>query len=286
MRCSLEARPAAGARNYPARLPSDTRRLQSARRPGSAAPRRHVHVARTAHGADRRGFSGSSSILRRSRAMRMSMERSNGSHSRLRVSVSSRSRDSTWFGMLDEGLQQVELHRRERRSRGPRRRAAAAPRGRARSGRSRCAGSRPARRGGGAAALLHAAHHALEARAQLARVERLGDVVVGADLEADDAVDDVAGAGDHDDADVVALAQVAREREAVLAGQARRRAARRRARRARSAARIAAPLVGRVGRRSRARRGTRPASRGSSASSSTIRTAPCLMRSLRAGTVD
>ena len=67
---------------------------------------------------------------------------------------------------------------------------------------------------------LHPAQHALHAREQFARVEGLRDVVVGADLEPDDAVDDVARRRDHDDADVVALAQVARERQPVFAGQA------------------------------------------------------------------
>jgi hypothetical protein len=67
---------------------------------------------------------------------------------------------------------------------------------------------------------LDAAKNALQPRAQLARVERLGDVVVGADFEARHAVDHVARAGDHDDAELVALAQVARERQAVLARQA------------------------------------------------------------------
>ena len=68
-------------------------------------------------------------------------------------------------------------------------------------------------------ARLHAPQHALDAREQFARVEGLRDVVVGADLEPDDAVDDAAGAGHHDDADVVALAQEAREAQPVLARQ-------------------------------------------------------------------
>ena len=67
---------------------------------------------------------------------------------------------------------------------------------------------------------LDATHDALQPGAQLARVERLRDVVVGAHLEADDAVHDLARAGHHDDPEVVALAQVPREREAVLARQA------------------------------------------------------------------
>jgi hypothetical protein len=56
------------------------------------------------------------------------------------------------------------------------------------------------------------------ARQQLARIERLGDVVVRADLEAHDPVHDRGGGSHHHDGDVrVALAQVPREGEAVLA---------------------------------------------------------------------
>ncbi len=48
--------------------------------------------------------------------------------------------------------------------------------------------------------------------------ERLGEVVVGAHLEADDAIDVVALGGEHDDRDVVARrAQAPADREAVLA---------------------------------------------------------------------
>ena len=49
--------------------------------------------------------------------MRMSIERSNGSHSRLRVSVSSWSRDEHPVGVLDEHAQQVELHAGDRQLR-------------------------------------------------------------------------------------------------------------------------------------------------------------------------
>ena len=62
--------------------------------------------------------------------------------------------------------------------------------------------------------------HAFHAGEQLARVEGLGHVVVGADFEADDTIDHVVRAGDHDDAYVVALTQVTREREPVFARQA------------------------------------------------------------------
>jgi hypothetical protein len=71
-----------------------------------------------------------------------------------------------------------------------------------------------------ALARLHPPQHALDAGQQLARIERFRDVVVGADLEADDSVDDITRRGDHDDADVVALAQVTRECQAVFARHA------------------------------------------------------------------
>ena len=93
-----------------------------------------------------------------------------------------------------------------------------------RMARSRSSTRRPMRTrlvGCGRRRLAGAAQHALDARQQLARLERLGDVVVGAEFEADDAVDRLAGRGHHDDADLAAaLAQPARQREAVLAGQA------------------------------------------------------------------
>jgi hypothetical protein len=62
--------------------------------------------------------------------------------------------------------------------------------------------------------------HRLDAREQLAQVERLGDVVVGADLEADDLVDRVAAAGDDNQAALPVLAQLPGDREAILAWEA------------------------------------------------------------------
>src|SRR5271169_613416 len=62
--------------------------------------------------------------------------------------------------------------------------------------------------------------HALDPRQELARLERLGDVVVGAAFEPDDTIDGIAGGGDHDDPDAAApLAQPARQREPVLPRQ-------------------------------------------------------------------
>jgi len=60
---------------------------------------------------------------------------------------------------------------------------------------------------------------ALDAREQLARAERLRQVVVGAHLQADDAVDFLGARGEHDDRQARAGAQVAAQREAAVAGQ-------------------------------------------------------------------
>ena len=63
--------------------------------------------------------------------------------------------------------------------------------------------------------------HALHPRQELAQLDRLRNVVVGAGLQADHAVDRVGRGRHHDDADAPALlAQPARHRKAVLAGQA------------------------------------------------------------------
>ena len=64
------------------------------------------------------------------------------------------------------------------------------------------------------------AQHRMDARDQLARIERLAEVVVGAHLEADDPVDVLALRRQHDDRDVFAgAAQPPADREPVLAGQ-------------------------------------------------------------------
>ena len=61
-----------------------------------------------------------------------------------------------------------------------------------------------------------AAQHGADAREQLARAERLGEVVVGAELEAHHAVGLFRAAGEHDDRNRRFVAQRARERHAVL----------------------------------------------------------------------
>ena len=66
---------------------------------------------------------------------------------------------------------------------------------------------------------LHPAQHALDPGQQLAQIEGLRDVVVGAQLQADHPVDHVAGRGHHDDADLVVLSKIARQHQPVLSGQ-------------------------------------------------------------------
>ena len=61
--------------------------------------------------------------------------------------------------------------------------------------------------------------HGFDHGQQLAQVERLWQVVIGAHFEADDAVDNLAAAGQHDDPDAKILSQPAGEGQSVLAGQ-------------------------------------------------------------------
>ena len=111
-----------------------------------------------------------------------------------------------------EQREQVELLRRQRElARRPASRGVPARRPRARPTRSgRCsAGRGSARR-----------QHGPGCARQLAQAVRLDDVVVGAELEADDAVDLLAARGDDDDRHARALAQAAADLEAVDVGQA------------------------------------------------------------------
>jgi hypothetical protein len=145
------------------------------------------------------------------------MLRSKGSQSRFWVMFSNWSRDRTRFGMLDEHLQQVEFHPGQDQlvsplaKHPPRRHVEfeagnAQPRRRRRRERFRD--------------VPVPAQDALDPRQQLARLERLGHVVVGPDLEADDPVQRLCRARDHDDGDVELLADVPRQAQAVLAGHA------------------------------------------------------------------
>ena len=64
-----------------------------------------------------------------------------------------------------------------------------------------------------------AAQHALDARDELPRVERLRQVVVGADLEPDDLVDVLVAGGQHQDRDVRGLAHAPADLDPVDVGQ-------------------------------------------------------------------
>ena len=81
----------------------------------------------------------------------------------------------------------------------------------------------PRRRGAGGLGLgvagARPAQHRLDARHQLARAERLGQVVVGADREADDLVDLLGAGGQHQDVGVRELADPPADLQAVDAGQ-------------------------------------------------------------------
>jgi hypothetical protein len=61
--------------------------------------------------------------------------------------------------------------------------------------------------------------HSLDPGKQLARVERFGEVVVGARLETDDAIGVLGDRGQHDDRQRGSGAQAAAEAEVVLAGE-------------------------------------------------------------------
>jgi hypothetical protein len=68
--------------------------------------------------------------------------------------------------------------------------------------------------------LRRAAQQRLQTRKQLDHLERLGQVIVGAELQPDDLVDHLAARREHNDRRVnIALAQVAADVEAVFSGQ-------------------------------------------------------------------
>ena len=62
------------------------------------------------------------------------------------------------------------------------------------------------------------AQHRLHPGQQFPQIDRLGDIVVGPDLQSDHPVDYLGRPGQHDDRDVRMLAQIARQGEAILAG--------------------------------------------------------------------
>ena len=63
-----------------------------------------------------------------------------------------------------------------------------------------------------------AAHHGLHARQKLARLKGLGQVIVGAHFQAQDAIHRIAARGEHEDGDGLACgAQAPAQRQAILA---------------------------------------------------------------------
>ncbi|MCY1301705.1 hypothetical protein D9M70_513310 [compost metagenome] len=124
-------------------------------------------------------------------------------------------------GALGEGLQKVELHGGEGDflARCVEQLAALQIEAAEAELQAGAGGFRFRRDGAGRRAAV-APQHGLDPRQQLAGVEWLGQVVVGTHFQADDAVQRRAGAGDHDHRQVVMFAEIARQAEAVLAGQA------------------------------------------------------------------
>src|SRR5690606_7691244 len=116
------------------------------------------------------------------------------------------------IGVVDQGLEQLKLRRGQVDRLAARRGQGAPGEVEPPAGEAHHGGR------GGAGALSGPAQHAAHAGEQFAQMERLGDVVVGADLEADGAVDRVALAGQDHDADVRSLAEEAGQAAAVLAG--------------------------------------------------------------------
>ena len=177
------------------------------------ARRRSRSPTRSGCSADSAG-SGSTSLRRRETCT--SIARSNTSWSRPRASIMSFSRASGWRGCCTNTLQQRELAGGQRG-----RRAVALERAR-REIEDERAERHPARlqRRARRRAIAMPPQHRVDARDQLARVEGLGQVVVGAHLEADDAVDLLALGREHDDGHVLpGAAQPPANAEAVLAGQ-------------------------------------------------------------------
>ena len=68
--------------------------------------------------------------------------------------------------------------------------------------------------------MLHAAQEGFDACQQFGRFERFGEVIVGPQFQAHDAIVELRLGGEHEDGDVVALlAEFAADFEAALAGQ-------------------------------------------------------------------
>ena len=179
-------------------------------------------VALATHGADVGGVAGSGSILRRSRATRISILRSKGSRSKPLSRSTSRSRESTRLGR-SAGT----AGRTPPRSGGPpcRSQAGGAPPSRRRA--------EGALRGRGAVlgGACGASHQGVEPGQQFAGTEGLGQVVVGANFKSDDPVDFLAARRQHQDGHGRVRAHFARQagrRRPAASGRGRwRRACRR-----------------------------------------------------------
>ena len=154
----------------------------------------------------------------------MSMLRSNGSQLSSWASVQQLVAGQHPVGVAHQHLEQVELHAGQRHLLAVAVEQAARPPGRGCTG--RCATRLPSRVGLGldAACRLAAAcrppQHGADSRQQLAQLERLDHIVVGADLQADDPVDRLAHGRHHDHRHVEMLAHAAQDGDAVLAGHA------------------------------------------------------------------
>src|SRR3990170_115664 len=140
-----------------------------------------------------RGCAGSSSTSLRSREICTSIERSNTSYSRPRASSISLSRERGVRGCCASTLS-TENSPVVSCTGLPSRSSVLVPR-LSSNGPKRYSSIPAVGAPGGPAAPEHGVH----AREQLARIEGLGQVVVGAHLQADDAVDVIALGGEHDD---------------------------------------------------------------------------------------
>src|SRR5215471_20976184 len=161
------------------------------------------------------GRPGSTSILRRSRVIRKSIDRSNASISRCEVTSSSQSRFSGRLGFSAKTL------RRSYFARGERFLAAV---GRIDKDALLEIENPPAQthaRANGRRATCHTPQHALDSGQELARIEWLADIIVGTGLKSHDTIDRVGRSCYHDDAKPpTAFAQPPCEHEPILAGEA------------------------------------------------------------------
>src|SRR6516225_1254260 len=160
------------------------------------------------------GRPGSTSILRRSRVIRRSIDRSNASISRCEVTSSSQSRFSGRLGFSAKTLRRsyslaasvsAAVARIDKDALLEVENPPAQPHARASGRRTAC----------------HTPQHALDSGQELARIEWLADIVIGTGLKSHDTIDRVGRSCYHDDAKPpTAFAQPPCEREPILAGEA------------------------------------------------------------------